>query len=300
LRSVLVQIGKQGLARNPAYSNPALGIERGSRIGTKRPLSDEAIRAFQERMEQLARPGIAETLELQRALGLRAVEAIRAGKPDTLSRWERELREHGRVHVVEGTKGGRPRDAHPANLERAREAIGQALSVLESTQQRYLVTRADGAAAGLKGALGVYRNLCHRAKLQSHAARYAFAQARVQGYGAEGYSEREAQAATGSRPRRWPWALHRECVCAPGLRPPRRLPQLPLLNGAIRRPGRLSALRLREQPAVHSGFNAVMNTLNLRQAAAFLHMHPEEVRSRAKRGLIPGAKVGRKWVFLRG
>jgi hypothetical protein len=62
LRSVLVQIGKQGLARNPAYSNRALGIERGSRIGTKQPLSDEAIRAFQERMGQLDRPGIGETL----------------------------------------------------------------------------------------------------------------------------------------------------------------------------------------------------------------------------------------------
>src|SRR6185503_11329758 len=41
-----------------------------------------------------------------------------------------------------------------------------------------------------------------------------------------------------------------------------------------------------------------MNTLNLKQAAAFLHMHPEEVRARAKRGLIPGAKAGRRWVFL--
>jgi hypothetical protein len=56
--------------------------------------------------------------------------------------------------------------------------------------------------------------------------------------------------------------------------------------------------RIRQQQAVHSGFNTVMNTLNLKQAAAFLHMHPEEVRSRAKRGLIPGAKVGRRWVFL--
>jgi Integrase/Phage integrase, N-terminal len=196
LRSVLVQIGKQGLARNPAYSNRALGIERGSRIGTKQPLSDEAIRAFQERMGQLVRPGIGETLELQRALGLRAAEAIRAGQTDTLSRWERELREQGRVHVVEGTKGGRPRDAHPANLERALAAVGQALSVLEATQQHYLVNRADGAAAGLKEALGVYRNLCYRARLQSHAARYAFAQARIQAYTAEGYSEREARAAT--------------------------------------------------------------------------------------------------------
>jgi hypothetical protein len=41
-----------------------------------------------------------------------------------------------------------------------------------------------------------------------------------------------------------------------------------------------------------------MKTLNLSEAAAFLHMHPEEVRMRAKRGLIPGAKIGRCWVFI--
>jgi hypothetical protein len=63
-------------------------------------------------------------------------------------------------------------------------------------------------------------------------------------------------------------------------------------------PRQFNASRFREQQVVHFGFNTVMNTLNLKQAAAFLHMHPEEVRSRAKRGLIPGAKVGRKWVFL--
>ena len=82
LRSVLVQIGKQGLARNPAYSNQALGIERTSRIGTKRPLSDEGIQAFQTRMEQLGRPAIGATLEVQRALGLRAAEAIRGDQAE--------------------------------------------------------------------------------------------------------------------------------------------------------------------------------------------------------------------------
>jgi hypothetical protein len=41
-----------------------------------------------------------------------------------------------------------------------------------------------------------------------------------------------------------------------------------------------------------------MKTLNLSEAAAFLHMHPEEVRTRAKRGIIPGAKIGRRWVFI--
>ena len=41
-----------------------------------------------------------------------------------------------------------------------------------------------------------------------------------------------------------------------------------------------------------------MVSLTLPQAAAFLKIHPEELRQRAKAGLIPGAKVGRAWVFL--
>ncbi len=41
-----------------------------------------------------------------------------------------------------------------------------------------------------------------------------------------------------------------------------------------------------------------MISLTLLQAAAFLKIHPEELRQRAKAGLIPGAKVGRAWVFL--
>ena len=41
-----------------------------------------------------------------------------------------------------------------------------------------------------------------------------------------------------------------------------------------------------------------MHTLDLKQAAAFLHMHPEEVRRRAKLGLLPGAKPGKSWIFI--
>lgn len=41
-----------------------------------------------------------------------------------------------------------------------------------------------------------------------------------------------------------------------------------------------------------------MRTLNLREAAKSLHLHPKELRQRAKAGRIPGAKVGRAWVFL--
>jgi len=53
-------------------------------------------------------------------------------------------------------------------------------------------------------------------------------------------------------------------------------------------------------PAFHLGPSVPppLRTLTLEEAANFLHMHPEEVRTRAKRGLLPGAKTGRRWVFL--
>jgi hypothetical protein len=41
-----------------------------------------------------------------------------------------------------------------------------------------------------------------------------------------------------------------------------------------------------------------MKTLGLIEAAEFLKMHAEEVRRRAKCGAIPGAKAGKRWVFL--
>jgi hypothetical protein len=41
-----------------------------------------------------------------------------------------------------------------------------------------------------------------------------------------------------------------------------------------------------------------MRTFSLTEAAAFLRMHPKELRRRAKTGAIPGAKAGRAWVFI--
>ena len=41
-----------------------------------------------------------------------------------------------------------------------------------------------------------------------------------------------------------------------------------------------------------------MPTLNLQEAAALLRLHPTTLAARAKAGLIPGAKLGRRWVFL--
>lgn len=41
-----------------------------------------------------------------------------------------------------------------------------------------------------------------------------------------------------------------------------------------------------------------MKTLNLEQAAAFLHMHPYTVMQKVHAGEIPAAKPGKRWVFI--
>ncbi|TFW05786.1 DNA-binding protein [Oxalobacteraceae bacterium OM1] len=41
-----------------------------------------------------------------------------------------------------------------------------------------------------------------------------------------------------------------------------------------------------------------MRTLDLHEAADFLKLHHEEVRRRAKAGIIPGAKLGKRWGFI--
>jgi hypothetical protein len=41
-----------------------------------------------------------------------------------------------------------------------------------------------------------------------------------------------------------------------------------------------------------------MRTLDLEEAAAWLKIHPNRLQERAKAGEIPGAKIGKRWVFI--
>src|SRR3990172_7003596 len=50
--------------------------------------------------------------------------------------------------------------------------------------------------------------------------------------------------------------------------------------------------------ASSSARNSDMRTLSLIEAGEFLKMHPEEVRRRARVGLAPGAKAGKRWGFI--
>lgn len=42
-----------------------------------------------------------------------------------------------------------------------------------------------------------------------------------------------------------------------------------------------------------------METMNLQEAATFLKIHPVTLCSKAAQGIIPGARVGKRWVFVK-
>src|SRR5215831_6363722 len=64
-----------------------------------------------------------------------------------------------------------------------------------------------------------------------------------------------------------------------------------------------STFRLRWTLAVRHFTRAIqpylpMNTLDLQAAATFLHIHPVTLQEKARAGEIPGAKIGKCWVFV--
>src|SRR5699024_1160665 len=92
----------RAVAPNISYTNKELGIDGRSRTGEKRPLTADEYRVRYERIND---PGVRAAADLQRTLGLRAMEAVRCGP--SLRDWEKALRLDRTARVIYGTKGGR-------------------------------------------------------------------------------------------------------------------------------------------------------------------------------------------------
>ncbi|MFZ5503411.1 MAG: helix-turn-helix domain-containing protein [Pseudomonadota bacterium] len=62
---------------------------------------------------------------------------------------------------------------------------------------------------------------------------------------------------------------------------------------------RLSINPLQQPKRIKLQRMAMMKTLDLKQAAAFLKMHPVTVQAKARAGEIPAAKHGKCWAFIK-
>lgn len=56
---------------------------------------------------------------------------------------------------------------------------------------------------------------------------------------------------------------------------------------------------MKNKPSSNDDDSAGEITLDLQQAAAFLHMSPTVLRQKARRGIVKGAKPDKCWVFLK-
>ncbi|SXE96400.1 DNA-binding prophage protein [Klebsiella variicola] len=172
IRALLRVAGKTFMA-NPAHeklSNQALGISETSRDGTKVAIPDNYFRQVLTSVEQKDE-GVAYAMRLSRLLGLRTEETIQSAK--SLQTWQKSLiNNEGKVRVVFGTKGGRPRDTTVIDREATLAAIKAALKHLKENNGK-LIDRPS-----LHTAIERYRNLVREAgltgKYAPHSLRYAY------------------------------------------------------------------------------------------------------------------------------
>ena len=174
--TILAQSGRQKFAQSERISNKALGLGNASRAGTHLPLTSErwlsALSAFHEKDE-----GLALTLELARAMGLRSQEAVQCCR--SLKTWAAALeRGENRLQVVFGTKGSRSRQTVVLEPERLRNILNQAIPLMAQRGGR-LLNKPD-----LRAAMNYWRASAVRAGLTGpYAPQAQEAMAHYQGLG---------------------------------------------------------------------------------------------------------------------
>lgn len=190
IRQTLRAADRNKLADHPRLSNPALGLSGASRKGTKVAISQAQYQAIHEEALQKS-PALAATLNIAVILGLRGEEAVQSCQ--SMKTWQKALLQgKTTLHVVFGTKGGRPRDVRIINPQKTLQAVNNALAIM-SQQSGKLIDKPN-----LKKAMNYWRNSTYRlgltGQIAPHSLRYAFTQEQVGQYLKQSYSEQEALA----------------------------------------------------------------------------------------------------------
>ncbi len=190
LRNIFRMAGREKLETSPRLSNQTLGLSGTSRAGTKQAIPDATFQVvYQKALERDV--GLAVTLKLARLLGLRSQEAVQCSA--SLKSWRKQLAQpEPKLHVVFGTKGGRPRQTRVLNVAAVKEAVEQAITIAEQRDGR-LIDKSD-----LKQAMNYWRTHTTRIGLTGrhspHSLRYAWAQEALNFYQQNGFSHLEARA----------------------------------------------------------------------------------------------------------
>jgi Integrase len=177
-----------------------LGVEVRSRKGKKLPITDDV---FDEAVAQAISAdeiGFALALKLERYLGLRGTEALMSTAAlKTYARQAHLLLQNvlSPIHVVDGTKGGRPRDVAviAQYAQQTFEAITEALAFALKNDGFLIMGK---AGSGLKGARAMYHRLAAKFGLvgaySPHSLRYRYCVDKLLELNAAGVPRSEALA----------------------------------------------------------------------------------------------------------
>jgi integrase len=190
IRRILESANRHQLAHSPRLSNEALGLSGVSRTGTRQAcpqaLYEQAVIAANGRD-----PAVASCIELQRTFGLRAEEAVQAGK--SLSDWQKTLdRGANKLPVIYGTKGGKLREVYVVDKEKAKAVVARAIKARNGRNmidkptiaQAMAYYHRETAKVGLTG------------EYSPHSLRYAYARDCYNDCIKQGMSEENALAFT--------------------------------------------------------------------------------------------------------
>lgn len=194
VRGMLRAEGRADLAANKVIDNKTLGIAGVSRNGTNAAIDRETASRIADRLGQVD-PGLRAMVHLARELGLRSTEAVRCGP--SLATWEKQLSNGMKATVVYGTKGGKPREAAPADRQRALAAVQEARAIAKANGGKLLpgtLRQAQNLARNHMSTKA--REAVPELRATWHSCRYAYAQDRMQSYRDAGFSEHEARSLT--------------------------------------------------------------------------------------------------------
>lgn len=188
LRVAIRETGKTKFA--DGIKTRAMGVQQACRDGTKRAMTDGEYRKALARVGERDQ-GCAAAIELCRELGLRRTEAVMADQK-TLTKWAREI-VNGRpqVHIIRGTKGGKPRWTVPANRERAAAAIARAFAVAKANGGHLIKIKGGGLRESINRLKNVAYECGLRKETSLHSLRYAYACERFDQLSTQGYGRRD-------------------------------------------------------------------------------------------------------------
>lgn len=163
-----------------------VGFAGASRDGVRKPPTDEQLNRL---LENVNHQGVRICLELMNEFGLRQKEAIMSAA--SLDKWLKDIinDRHGRFQLVQGSKGGRPREIWPNDPTKAAALVSRAIEYARQNGGKLI-------QGDLKQALGRFNRQAASAGFKGlcspHSLRYAFAQRTVARLLKDGWDKRLA------------------------------------------------------------------------------------------------------------